>query len=252
MQTDDRQSKQIASGSGGDPDGSGADVLTTMEMEQADRLAIAGGTSGFALMLRAGQAVADAAMDLAEEGPILVVAGRGNNGGDGFVAATELAARGRDVSVILLCERDTLKGDAALAANDPFKVGALVRLASFDAAHGQVEQARAAFEKTGLSADQCALLDARPHLLASNSGSRDFPMEAMQWGFEGWTKLQFDVTADGHTKDVRAIVSYPPFVFTKAGAWVLDGARFSKSYRPDGGIGCGGDTQKVSFRMFAR
>ncbi|WP_439925744.1 NAD(P)H-hydrate dehydratase [Nitrobacter sp. JJSN] len=92
------------------------EILTTGEMEQADRLAIAGGSSGFALMLRAGQAVADAAIDLVGQGPILVVAGCGNNGGDGFVAATELAARGHDVSVILLCERDSLKGDAALAA----------------------------------------------------------------------------------------------------------------------------------------
>jgi hydroxyethylthiazole kinase-like uncharacterized protein yjeF len=92
------------------------EVLTTAEMERADRLAIAAGTPGFALMMSAGQAVAEAAMDLAEEGPILVVAGPGNNGGDGFVAAAELAARGRDVSVILLCERDSLEGDAALAA----------------------------------------------------------------------------------------------------------------------------------------
>jgi hydroxyethylthiazole kinase-like uncharacterized protein yjeF len=92
------------------------EILTTTEMEQADRLTIAAGTPGFALMLSAGQAVAQAAMDLVEEGPVLVVAGRGNNGGDGFVAAAELAARGRDVSIILLCERDTLKGDAELAA----------------------------------------------------------------------------------------------------------------------------------------
>ena len=55
-------------------------------------------------------------MELVEEGPIVVVAGRGNNGGDGFVAAAELAARGREVSVILLCERDSLQGDAASAA----------------------------------------------------------------------------------------------------------------------------------------
>ena len=92
------------------------EVLTTAEMERADRLTIAAGTPGFALMMSAGQAVAEAAMDLVEEGPIVVVAGRGNNGGDGFVAAAELAARGREVSVILLCERDSLKGDAALAA----------------------------------------------------------------------------------------------------------------------------------------
>ena len=94
----------------------GMEVLTTAEMERADRLTITAGTPGFALMLSAGQAVAEAAMDLVEEGPILVVAGGGNNGGDGFVAAAELAARGRDVSVILLCERDSLQGDAASAA----------------------------------------------------------------------------------------------------------------------------------------
>src|SRR5258708_33160176 len=89
------------------------EVLTPAEMEHADRLAIAGGTPGFALMLRAGQAVAEAAMDLVEQGPILVVAGRGNNGGDGFVAAPELVARGRSVSIILLGARDPLQGDAA-------------------------------------------------------------------------------------------------------------------------------------------
>jgi hydroxyethylthiazole kinase-like uncharacterized protein yjeF len=92
------------------------EVLTTAEMERADRLAIAAGTPGFALMMSAGQAIAQAAIDLVEDGPIVVVAGRGNNGGDGFVAAAELAARGREVSVILLCERDSLQGDAASAA----------------------------------------------------------------------------------------------------------------------------------------
>src|SRR5450631_2077338 len=94
----------------------GMEVLDTAEMERADRLTIAAGTPGFALMLSAGQAVAEAAIDLVAEGPMLVVAGCGNNGGDGFVAAAELAARGREVSVILLCERDSLRGDAASAA----------------------------------------------------------------------------------------------------------------------------------------
>ena len=92
------------------------EILTTAEMERADRLTIAAGTPGFALMLSAGQAVAEAANDLVDNGPIVVIAGPGNNGGDGFVAAAELAARGREVSVVLLCEREALKGDAASAA----------------------------------------------------------------------------------------------------------------------------------------
>src|SRR3954469_9657986 len=97
-------------------DGFGMEVLTTAEMERADRLTMAAGTPGFALMLSAGQAVAQTAIELVEDGPIVVVAGSGNNGGDGFVAAAELAARGREVSVILLGDRDSLQGDAASAA----------------------------------------------------------------------------------------------------------------------------------------
>ncbi|MCR6736451.1 MAG: NAD(P)H-hydrate dehydratase [Afipia sp.] len=92
------------------------EILTVPEMTQADQITIRDGTPGFALMREAGKAVADMAEAMAERGSILVVAGRGNNGGDGFVAATELAARGRDVSVMLLCDDATLKGDAALAA----------------------------------------------------------------------------------------------------------------------------------------
>ena len=92
------------------------EILTVSEMTRADQLAIASGTSGFALMREAGKAVAEVAEAMAERGSILVVAGRGNNGGDGFIAAAELAAKGRDVSVILLCDRATLKGDAALAS----------------------------------------------------------------------------------------------------------------------------------------
>lgn len=94
------------------------EILTVEEMGEADRRTIAAGTSGFALMQRAGRAVADAAQALAPEGRILVVAGRGNNGGDGFVAAAELKKRGHDVAVMLLCSRDRLKGDAALAAQE--------------------------------------------------------------------------------------------------------------------------------------
>lgn len=94
------------------------ELLTVEEMQEADRLTIAGGTEGFVLMQHAGRAVADAAAALSPSGPIVVVAGRGNNGGDGFIAAADLLARGRDVSVLLLCSRDSLKGDAARAAQE--------------------------------------------------------------------------------------------------------------------------------------
>src|ERR1700754_1051139 len=83
-----------------------AELLTNAQMLRADQLTIAGGVDGYTLMKSAGLAIADAAAELVERGPILVIAGRGNNGGDGFVAATELARRGRDVRVMLLCQRE--------------------------------------------------------------------------------------------------------------------------------------------------
>src|SRR5258706_5810640 len=88
------------------------EVLTTAEMERADQLAIAGGTPGFALMLSAGQAVAETAMDLVEEGPVVVVAGRGNNGGDGVFAPAGLAAPGPGGPPFPLCGRGIPPGRA--------------------------------------------------------------------------------------------------------------------------------------------
>ena len=70
-------------------------ILTPSEMKQADRLAIASGTPGIELMRRAGRAVADAAEKLvSSDGRIVVAAGPGLNGRDGFIAAAILASRG--------------------------------------------------------------------------------------------------------------------------------------------------------------
>jgi ADP-dependent NAD(P)H-hydrate dehydratase / NAD(P)H-hydrate epimerase len=93
------------------------ELLSNAEMAEADRLAIAGGVAGSDLMERAGCAVAQAVIVRHPKGSrIVVVAGPGNNGGDGFVAARLLAARGYSVDVVLVGEVSRLKGDAALAA----------------------------------------------------------------------------------------------------------------------------------------
>jgi len=91
------------------------ELLTTAEMSEADRLTIAAGTLGIVLMENAGRAVADRAAAVAPDGRIVVVAGPGNNGGDGFVAARLLAERGHSVRVCFVGDRARLKGDAALA-----------------------------------------------------------------------------------------------------------------------------------------
>ncbi|MBV9556322.1 MAG: NAD(P)H-hydrate dehydratase [Pseudolabrys sp.] len=91
------------------------ELLTTSEMAEADRLATAGGITGITLMENAGRAVADAAAALPGR-RVVVVAGPGNNGGDGFVAARLLAERGYEVRLLLTSERSQIQGDAAIAA----------------------------------------------------------------------------------------------------------------------------------------
>jgi hydroxyethylthiazole kinase-like uncharacterized protein yjeF len=94
------------------------ELLTTAEMAEADRLAIAAGAPGIRLMESAGRAVADAVVRASPGGAplIIIVAGPGNNGGDGFVCARILADRGYPVQLSLLGDRGSLKGDAATAA----------------------------------------------------------------------------------------------------------------------------------------
>lgn len=92
------------------------ELLTTAEMAEADRLTIAGGKPGIELMEQAGIAVADVVVDVAAGRRVVVVAGPGNNGGDGFVVARHLAARGYAARVSFVGDRGRLKGDAATAA----------------------------------------------------------------------------------------------------------------------------------------
>jgi hydroxyethylthiazole kinase-like uncharacterized protein yjeF len=92
------------------------ELLSNSEMAEADRLTIAGGVPGLALMERAGRAVADTVATRHPLGTrIVVVAGPGNNGGDGFVAARVLAERGYPARVLLVGDPAALKGDAAKA-----------------------------------------------------------------------------------------------------------------------------------------
>jgi ADP-dependent NAD(P)H-hydrate dehydratase / NAD(P)H-hydrate epimerase len=93
------------------------ELLTNAEMSEADRRTIASGISGQTLMENAGAAVAAAVMARHPRGNrVAVVAGAGNNGGDGFVAARHLRQAGYRVTVHLIGRAEAIKGDAAEAA----------------------------------------------------------------------------------------------------------------------------------------
>jgi ADP-dependent NAD(P)H-hydrate dehydratase / NAD(P)H-hydrate epimerase len=74
------------------------------------------GIPGVELMERAGAGLARVTAELTPAGPIAVVCGKGNNGGDGYVAARLLRERGRDVRVLSLAAVDELRGDARINA----------------------------------------------------------------------------------------------------------------------------------------
>ena len=92
-------------------------VLTAAEMREVDRLTIERGIPGLILMENAGSRVVDFLREtfapLADH-RVLVVCGKGNNGGDGFVIARQLFTRKlcRELTVLELFDPETLTGDA--------------------------------------------------------------------------------------------------------------------------------------------
>ena len=96
--------------------------LSRDQVRRLDRCAIETiGVPGVVLMENAGRNAADAIETfLTTQRPlpagrrIAIVAGAGNNGGDGFVIARHLAMRAADVTVFLIAPEDKLTGDARI------------------------------------------------------------------------------------------------------------------------------------------
>ena len=92
-------------------------ILTAEEMRTTDRVTVERhGVASIDLMRHAGEAVARFVVrEFSAASRIFVLCGKGNNGGDGFVAARALIEAGRSVHVLLLGDPFELKGDAKIA-----------------------------------------------------------------------------------------------------------------------------------------
>ncbi|MDP9161332.1 MAG: NAD(P)H-hydrate dehydratase [Acidobacteriota bacterium] len=90
-------------------------IVTAAEMREIDRVTSERfGIPSLTLMENAGAAVADfVLLQFPAAKNIGVICGKGNNGGDGFVAARKLYQSGREVRLLLLADRSDLRGDAA-------------------------------------------------------------------------------------------------------------------------------------------
>ena len=90
-------------------------IVTAAEMREIDRITTEKyGVPSLTLMENAGSAVAEFVLqEYPQAKRIGVICGKGNNGGDGFVAARKLHEAGKQVEVLLLADPAELKGDAA-------------------------------------------------------------------------------------------------------------------------------------------
>ena len=90
-------------------------VVTAHTMQKLDRQAIEeSGIPGLTLMENAGRSCTDAIIEVfGARGQAVVIAGAGNNGGDGYVIARLLRQAGWNVNVAVLAEQGQIKGDAA-------------------------------------------------------------------------------------------------------------------------------------------
>ena len=149
-------------------------IVTAEEMRTIDRVSSERfGVPSLTLMENAGAAVADYVLaHHAQARSIVVFCGKGNNGGDGFVAARRLHQHGKTVRVILLANPNELKGDAAVMFGK-LPATPIVAASSEELKSGQVRQSLAAdlyldailgtgFKPpvSGLYADAIALMNA--------------------------------------------------------------------------------------------
>jgi len=102
-------------------------ILTAREMKKIDRAAIEEiGIPGTVLMENAGLRIVRALkgrFPKPEDETIVIVAGKGNNGGDGLVVARHLFNSGVQPEVLLLAAKEEVKGDAAVNLAVVLKLG---------------------------------------------------------------------------------------------------------------------------------
>lgn len=101
-------------------------VFTAEQMAAVDRATIEGGVPGVELMRNAGTAVYESMIEefspLSEKN-VIIIAGKGNNGGDGFRVAELLAETGTRCGVFLIGKRTEVRGDALSCLRDAERAG---------------------------------------------------------------------------------------------------------------------------------
>lgn len=120
--------------------------LTREQVRDVDRQAIEEyGIPGVVLMENAGRAAAELLVSLGVEGKVVICAGRGNNGGDGYVIARHLLLHRVTSEILLFCDPERITGDARVNFDIVQRGGMQIQLApdedGLNAARAVIESA---------------------------------------------------------------------------------------------------------------
>ena len=207
------------------------------QMRAIDRWAIEEqGVPSLDLMERAGAGLALTVDRIVPRGPIAIVCGKGNNGGDGFVAGRLLRELGRQVRVLLLAGESEYRGDAAEnlrrleGAGEPFDASGLDDAAAIvDAIFGTGFSG----EPRGAAADAIEAIAVRDAVVVSAdvaSGVDASTGEAARVAVRATTTATFAAAKPGawiapgkqHTGELRVIaIGIPPGAPVQAGVGLI-------------------------------
>jgi tetratricopeptide (TPR) repeat protein len=138
-----------------------------------------------------------------------------------------------------------VRGMPDLRSRHPLIVEALEIERVVHAGRGNREAASAAVAAIGPGAERCGLW---PRRLPLSVSSRDFPDDALRWGFEGFASAEMEIAETGRMSGTRILFAYPPFVFGPSAARIAMRTSYEPSYIVGGGA-CALDRQTVFFRL---
>ncbi|WP_295639740.1 hypothetical protein [Novosphingobium sp.] len=164
-----------------------------------------------------------------------------------ILSLPRLAVRGQTAPSQALLRR--VADDERVGSGHPLRQLALLKLANLAVVERDFPAAQGFFQRTGLSEEQCSLIGPTPALRNAGAADSKFPAEAMQMGFEGWVRVEFNINADGTTGAPRPTIAYPPFVFVEAASQVARGVRYEASFRPTGGAACSAHSETIRFAI---
>lgn len=148
-----------------------------------------------------------------------------------------------------LLDRIVAAPESLLPANDPIRISALLRLSNQAAAARDMAAAATALAATGLSPEQCALVDVQPQAINKSITEKAFPAMAIDWHTGGFARVGYDITAEGATTNVRTITASPPFIFGPGTEKAIARFRYQPVLRPGNTIGCSGSEYLQRFRV---